>query len=45
MEEQQHSEDEDDMEGYDRLFTFKVAVTNEREETATIHKGFTVKSS
>ena len=43
VEEQQHSEDEDDMERFDRLFTFKVAVTNEQEETATIHKGFTVK--
>jgi len=45
MEEEQHSEDEDDMENYDRLFTFKVAVTNEQEETATLQQGFTVKSS
>jgi hypothetical protein len=41
---EQHSDDEGDMESYDRLFAFKVAVTNEQEETATINNGFTVKS-
>lgn len=43
--EEQHPDDEGDMESYDRLFAFKVAVTNEQEETGTINKGFTVKSS
>ena len=39
---EQDSDDESDMEDFDRLFTFKVAVTNEQEETATINEGFTV---
>lgn len=30
------------MENFDRLFTFKVAMTSEQEETATIGEGFTV---
>ena len=36
------SDDSEAMDNFDRLFTFKVAVTSEQEETATISEGFTV---
>lgn len=39
---EQDLDNENDMENFDRLFTFKVAVTNEQEETAIIDDGFTV---
>ncbi len=39
---EQDSDDDNATENFDRLFTFKVAVTNEQEETATIHEGFKV---
>ena len=40
---EQDPDDEDAMDNFDRLFTFKVAVTNEQEETVTISEGFTVR--
>ena len=40
---EQGEDGEGAMESFDRLFTFKVAVTSEEEETATISEGFTVR--
>jgi hypothetical protein len=40
---EQDSDDSDAMDNFDRLFTFKVAVTSEQEETATISEGFMVR--
>jgi len=39
---EQGSDDDNDIENFDRVFTFKVDVTNEQEETAIIKEGFTV---